>query len=438
MYFELPSVEAILKELFGRRWTIAGITLLFTVASVLRVLLTPDEFESETTLLITSVPTKSDTALADTLPEVFHPPVYEALAKSRDVLGQTHTSLLTAQAWGGNPPELRRFSQQLTARVQMVDETTRPMNFAPLLTLKAVGESPEQSSLIVDTWADVLLGAARKATRYEVAGAQQVQEKNRDMYLSLLEDTWAAKREQMSKADPELLRETISARVQTIQSVEEQLAQAQAEFASATQGLDAVVAALSDESERIELRRAPGDTEFWLSQQEGETSQSALTESVMVTEVMNPEYTRLIASANSLRETAASEQARVEALRAELASLVAQQDAARKSLAESEEVFAQVDSQLSYLNRAYQELAGHEATLQTGAALSTTESDGINPIGLNRLSDTSYAVEAQSVVGGKVLVVVAAILGFCVALVFVMGRFYWDFMAGRIGQATPS
>jgi len=411
------------RAAYQRRVFIIGVTVLAGLVGAIVALLSPDLYRAETVLVVTSVELTEDEALGAVIPEALSPKVYEILATSNDVLGKTLRALREKQVFETEPPKLRPFSQMVRASTQVVDPTTRPMNYSPLLILNAEADSQELASAIVDTWADVLIETARTANATRVSGAVElladVQARNRDH----LNEALAAVYESKAEANPEIALLEMEERQTAMNQIESQLATIEADREGFERQLNAARKSLAETKPIIELRKAPEDTAVWLSHIEDEGEENPLAGKSMITEELNPVHTQLEMDESNAQQNLMQQEGRAERLKQELADLQQRQNAAKKRFADYSLVQEQWQTEANYLKQAYTSLSTLEAFMTAARELTAPGPDyGVNPMGLNRLSDEVYAIEAPGLISGKVKLALAVIAGFVFSTLYVLYR----------------
>jgi uncharacterized protein involved in exopolysaccharide biosynthesis len=202
------AAHALIKNL----WLIIVVTALAGALAVGKELLFPASYSADTMLLVTGVEERGDTTKM--MPPPLSPKAYETLLMSSSVLGKVLDRLKTGGAFGdATPPELQDFRANLTVLVDVVDETSRPVNYSPLIRLTALGKTEELATKIVDTWAEVATAQAQRAAAVRVGAPAYMLGQEKVEFKSELETAWEEMRKETSVWDLNVLKSDLDARV---------------------------------------------------------------------------------------------------------------------------------------------------------------------------------------------------------------------------------
>jgi hypothetical protein len=419
----------IFAALWRRKGLIIGTAVLFAVVGAVRALLT-SSYVAETNLLVTSVTLHGAAAeqesVSGVVPGALNPRVYETLALSYDVLGETLDALVQQDAFPDEPPPLHVFRQRLEAKAKTVDETTRPQSFSPLLCMTAKAKTAELASLILNEWVSVTINAAREVNRKRVAPAKVLLKESREEKFNELKETWKAIQVAEAEDLPELLRQEMDERVTLLVRLSDSLVTKQGELDGARQRLALAETELASEPMFLELGRAPSDTAYWIAQ-ESKDGSATLEDKVMVSEEINPTYMSIRNSVHSTSEKVAALEAEVETLREQLVEQQAILAETREQYAADSALLGNLRTQESYQKEAYLAIARLDAYMEAAQKLAAEvdEEDG-TAVGVNRISTTVYAAEDTGILGGKVSVVLMGTLGFLLACGVVVAQVLWE------------
>ena len=201
-----------LKALWRRAFYVVLIACLAGGAAVLKELLLPPGYSAEKLLVVTDINASGTTA--ELVPGAFNPKIYEQLVLSSSVLGEVLEELKTQKAFGENePPALRDFRSMLDVEVSLVDETTRPINYSPLIRLSVVAETAALAGAIVEAWSDKIMATAGDAVTLRMAAETETLAKQTADQRTQLEEIWKAMEEENALWNLERLKQEMSTRI---------------------------------------------------------------------------------------------------------------------------------------------------------------------------------------------------------------------------------
>ncbi len=406
-----------LRSIYAHRRFIVIVVALAFIASVGRELLAGLGHEAETTLVITSAPETAQAGLI--MPEPINPKVYQTMAMSSDILGQVLENLEEMDAFDGPAPELRDFRGNLGTDLETVDPTARPMTYSPMLNLKARADTPELSIQIVDTWADVVIDAARRANRLRIAGIGQAMVARTSDHKQELDGFWVSLAEETAEHDLELMRDELKKRQEHIHELDRKLVDAEVELRAAEERLVAVQAQLEEEPEIKELFRSPSETAYWIV--ESTTSNDAILEALeqkgMRSEELNPAYIELRRNLASTQQDVASYRARKQSLQEQMDEVRQRQRATQQLLADQELIQTRLGTEEQHMRTSYMEMAILRTYMESaGLIVSGSVDEDMHSVGLNRLSERIYASSDPGFLGRKGRVLLATMLAGLLAL----------------------
>ncbi len=201
-----------LKALWRRAFYVVLIACLAGGAAVLKELLLPPGYSAEKLLVVTDINASGTTA--ELVPGAFNPKIYEQLVLSSSVLGEVLEELKTQKAFGENdPPALRDFRSMLEVEISLVDETTRPINYSPLIRLSVVAETAALAGAIVEAWSDKVMATASDAVTLRMTAETETLAKQTADQRTQLEEIWKAMEEENALWNLERLKQEMSTRI---------------------------------------------------------------------------------------------------------------------------------------------------------------------------------------------------------------------------------
>ncbi len=201
-----------LKALWRRAFYVVLIACLAGGGAVLKELLLPPGYSAEKLLVVTDINASGTTA--ELVPGAFNPKIYEQLVLSSSVLGEVLEELKTQKAFGENdPPALRDFRSMLEVEISLVDETTRPINYSPLIRLSVVAETAALAGAIVEAWSDKVMATASDAVTLRMTAETETLAKQTADQRTQLEEIWKAMEEENALWNLERLKQEMSTRI---------------------------------------------------------------------------------------------------------------------------------------------------------------------------------------------------------------------------------
>ncbi len=197
------------------------VTVLAGALAVTKELVFPPNYSADTILLVTGIErggsAEHDEGTTRMMPPPLNPKAYETLLMSSSVLGKLLDNLKTSKAFGDStPPELQDFVQNLDVLVDVVDETSRPVNYSPLIHLTALGDTPELAKNIVNTWAEVATAQAQRAATMRVGAPAFILGREKKEYQTELDKAWDEMRKETGAWNLDVLKQDLESRVSLI------------------------------------------------------------------------------------------------------------------------------------------------------------------------------------------------------------------------------
>ncbi len=236
------AAHALVKNL----WLIVVVTILAGIFAVGKELLFPVPYTADTMLLVTGLDRaeKTDAETRGTermMPSPLSPKAYETLLTSSSVLGKVLDTLKKDKAFGDDtPPELQDFRTNLNVMVDVVDETSRPVNYSPLIRLTALGQTAELAKKIVDVWAEVATLQAQHAAAMRVGAPAFMLGREKGEFKTELETAWEEMRKETGAWNLEVLKVDLDARTELINTLLEKRRGTERQFEVAKSKLELV------------------------------------------------------------------------------------------------------------------------------------------------------------------------------------------------------
>lgn len=412
------------RALLARRYFILAFTGVVFCFALLRAVLFPStSFRAEVILVATSPIIVGE--LGEPVADTSSPKVYHELAGSPTVIEETRQRLIELNAFGEEgAPAPKDFAAALSAQINVVDQTARPINYSPLITLTVRSNEPELAKTIVNEWAVIAMRSAKTANYLRIGVAARVLGEREADQKAGLEAIWRARQEEeaafnlVSKQEELRLRLALIARlIEERNLTERNRDDAEARLAAAREGFAGMPSVL-------ELLEAPSDVAIWLL--EGDDKRQALDalqEKGMVTQELNTVYWDTRLAEQEALQALAGETAKLASIEEQLVALRQEQDALQAELSQRQMTQSRLLAEEEAAIKVYDELvvtAAGTATVATlvGGALEPGDGGDVSAVGLNRLSEIT-AIQRDSVLGRKGSLVVYSVLGFLVACAFV-------------------
>ncbi len=423
MFFQ-ASISQLLQEIYARRVFVIGVTVLVTVLAGIRMLVFPGiTYEAEVILAVTE-PALAKDGLSELIPEPLHTKSYANLLESTTVIGTVHERLAGSGFWKdrGDPPPLDAFAGQLKLESVTVDQTTRPVNYSPFITLIAKASSVENAQQIASMWSDVSIEAARQANGIRVASTVDVLRQQESEHSARLKSALDKLSKEESEWNIELLEVQSKLQVEATEDLRSQLVSQQLNLAAYAAGLEAIRTELEGIEPTLKLFRAPSNDVFWLKQQQspGSVDPESANEG-MLDEVVNEVYIDLRTREIKLAEDHAHAKAAVESLKNDIQTQVQERASLQQNLALHKYIQLELKQELTIAEESFGEVGHLRAFAEAAAGLANVDpSASTTPIGLNRIGEKVYVREQQSLLAGKLSVILAAMSAFVLACGYVV------------------
>jgi len=407
----------------SRRWFIIGVTAIIVAISAVREITLPS-YGAETLISVTSLTAGGD--LIDAVPDAFEPKTYERLLQSTTVFGLVREQLVEEGHFEGDPPPVRTFADDFWLYLDLVDQTTRPVSFSPIIRLNAKAKSPELAEEKLRAWADIAIEVGNKALASNVNAASETLAKQRDHVESDLEELRAKLRLEKASWNLDVIRMDIELSQIRLNVLIEASQTAEQDADESSRQLESVAAQLIDEKPFREYRKAPSDDAYYITKDDSaapDASDHSLQGSVMVTQEENLVYTSLKTQEQEFRASEAAAVAKLETLEDQIETAESDLEAQEAALAEHEMEQTRLEADLVIAMAVHEEIAKASSFSDVARSLTTEGNEGgTRAVGLNRISDRIFPVEIDGVFGSRMTVIIAALTGLALIVSFVILR----------------
>ncbi|MBW7865752.1 MAG: hypothetical protein GX580_17370 [Candidatus Hydrogenedens sp.] len=238
-----------LRVMWRKLPIIIAVTVVAGLLAVAKELVYPPTFTAEKMLLVTGMTQagERETVVAsDLIPSPLSPKAYEYMLRSNSVLGQTVRRLDKEGFWGEDgPPVLNDFRESLSVDIEVVDETSRPINYSPLIRITAKGDTEEEAIKIVNTWADVSVEVAQRAASVRVGAPAAMLTIQRGENEKTLEAVWDEMREETALWNVDVIQKELDARILLLNTFTENKVTVERQMAVAEEKLRLIKADLT-------------------------------------------------------------------------------------------------------------------------------------------------------------------------------------------------
>ncbi|MCX5769937.1 MAG: Wzz/FepE/Etk N-terminal domain-containing protein [Candidatus Hydrogenedentes bacterium] len=421
--------RACLKALYEKRWVLLLVAVVALVFSVVRlVFFTPGSYYAEV-VLVASTP-KQGSEVKDLMPEVYNPKIYVELVSSRTVLYETYQTVLESNVFPEDElPEFDDFASWLRASVRVVDQTTRPINYSPLITLWVWDVVPERARTVVDIWAEKAMKAAQTANLMQYGELSTVLKKQADLRKENLDKLWQALEKEKAQFDVTSKKEELRLLFKEMDELLHAQAVSERMAAAAEAQLAAIEQKLVGEKPLIELFRSPSDDAYWLLESNAQKEKKTSVEGKgMVTQQLNEVYWRLRADENRAAADLAGAQAEILKIKAQMDSVTERQNDLMAEVAQHEYAQQRLTVEEELATAIYKNVSTAQTILsETASVVHGMEDQTVYPVGLNRLSNLS-PVKDDLAMKSKLIVLSYTFL----AVVLAMGAVTAPIIGGRL------
>lgn len=410
-----------LKAIYQKKWIIIGVTCLAFALSVIKVIVVPPHyFEAEAILIVASPNVTGD--FGDHLSTELEPKVYEELLTSSTVLQNVLEKLTSEGTFGDDEaPKLEVFASMVSAKLKIVDQTTRPVNYSPLIKLVAQADDAELAGKIADAWADVSVETAKDANYLRIGVLAKMLDTQEQEYRNTLDGLWVKEEEEKAEFDIVAMSEELNVRLSIINGLISEQASLERSEAEAEARLASIRENLEGEQEFVELLRAPDEAAVWLL--EAEADRKSALENIrkkgMVTQELNKVYWDLRSQEQLILSTIAANTAKMKENEVQIGRFREEAKQMRQESAEHVLIQQRLGMEVGIASKIYGHIASAESmTTAVAAFLGGDDEDKDFVVGLNRLSQTTPVKKAGT--GRKAIVILFTMTTFFLSIVFVV------------------
>jgi capsular polysaccharide biosynthesis protein len=419
---------ACLKALYKKRWVLLLVAVVAFVFSVIRLMFfMPGSYYAEA-VLVASTP-KLGAEIKDFMPEAYNPKIYAEMVNSRTVQYETYQTVVEKNIFPEDMlPEFDGFADRLKASVSVVDQTTRPINYSPLITLRVWGINPDRARAVVDIWAEKAMKAAQTANLMQYGELSLALKKQADIRKKNLDELWLVLEKEKSQFDVTSKKEELGLLLKEMDNLLHAQAVSERMAAAAEAQLASIQQKLVDEKPLIELFRSPSDDAYWLLEPNAQKEKKTSIESKgMITQQFNQVYWKLREDENKAAADLAGAQAEIQKIQVQLDGITTRQKDLLAEIAQHEYAQQRLTVEEVLATAIYKNIS----TAQTLLAETASVVDGMDertayPVGLNRLSNLS-PIKDDLAVKSKLLVLSYTFL----AIILAMGAITAPVIGGR-------
>ncbi|MEX2015611.1 MAG: Wzz/FepE/Etk N-terminal domain-containing protein [Candidatus Hydrogenedentales bacterium] len=407
------------QALYAQRRLIFIVTLVAALLAAIYVLLIRQDIYRATVMLVATSPLISG-ELGEQFAEGFNPKVYEEIMLSPTILEATRRELIREGIFGDEePPRLEEFLKWVETQISIIDQTTPPISYSPIVRLRVRHFDPKAAEHIAVKWAEIGLEATQNANYLRSGAAVNVLLDQEDMQRQVLEDIWKQRQEVESDFNVETKLEELYYRVEVMTDLLAERVAIEGTIENAKAKLASLQASLTQLDPYLEVFRAPTTTAYWLMEgQQREQALEELKDKGMIEQEPNEVYWILKLDEQDAMATMAAETAKLESLNQQIEKLQNEQGQLQQDLSERQKALTALETREEVTKEVYAEIAGAATRTAIAATLVQTSDDRegmgmVNAVGLNRMSETVPVVR-DIVIGGRATILLFTLLAFIV------------------------
>ncbi len=420
------------QRVYAHRVFVAVVTAAtFLVSAAIELALVKREYDAEVILFRTS-PTLGEEGLAALVPPAAHAKAFEELVRSTSVLGGVLEDAIAQRVWGDekNVPDFEGLRKRLRTSTAIVDETARPINFSPYVTLIATDVDPEVARRLVDIWAERAIEAANRSNELSIDTATETLTRQENFHRQRVDKTLEELAQEKASWNIPLLRTELEEMLKLDGVLREKLLDAQANLAAEQERLRSVHERLALEKQYEYLWRAPSEDVFWMERLESggaspddASAFDALEGKGLVHQELNEIYIVLKKDEQETLAAIANAEARSKAIDAQIAALELERNELQSTVEEHDLVQKRLERQALVFETIYKEVAALDSFALAAAELVRPRAkDAVLPVGYNRLLPETYYRNHAGVTTGKTRVALITFLGLAFACAYVIGK----------------
>lgn len=379
-----PILLQCMDSLFKRLKIILALTIGIGVIWAVKEISFPT-YRAEAVLVVTPLTSRGE--MLPLVPKSLSPKAYDSLLRSDTAMNAVRKTLTDQGHFEqGSEPLLDDFRQDFSLAIEILDQTTRPIEYSPLIRLQATADSRELAKAMVNAWMTVAKDfASRTITRPVIASAERLAAEL-STHEAGLEAIWDELAKEKAQYDIDALRkeiELLQERYDMIEGEEEKTAR---DLAGERTRLAAIQQGIANEKPYIDLEKAPSDDIYW--QLKAESPASQIEDKAMRTQEVNQVYVRMKVEEQLSLGLVASHEAK-------LATLATQRDEAGarikeliKNLGEHDVIQNRLTTREALAKTVYEEVGATEGYAAVLAGILRESVDaGVATIGVNALYD---------------------------------------------------
>lgn len=406
-----------------RRRFVAIVTMLVFIAALIQAIFTRPGQVAEVMLLVSNV--RATGELAASLPSGLNPKSYSDLVDSLSVKGALYNRLAEEGFWNdaGGPPPLRTFLLGLSVSNSVVDQTTRPVSYAPFITLRVKRKTAEIASAVADTWATVAIDVAQRRVHVGNDATRTILARQKNSLHEDLAVSWEALAVEQATWNLDSIRTELDQLLIQQGQVQKMRIDMENSAVDAEERLAVTTELLKSEPVHVELSKAPSDdVVFLVDQESGPAALESLQKKVMVSQVLNPAFTAIRLDQSTAEQELAATIARLASLEKQSAALGARRAELQEELAKHDLKQKKMLLDVTELTNIYTTISQFETLTDVAIELATApgENDDFT-VGLNRLDSGVYTRE-YALFGRATKVLAVTALAAILASVYVFLR----------------
>jgi hypothetical protein len=413
-----------------RRLIIVVVAIVTVLASVREFASSAPEYRAEAHIEVTSVALSTDarfvSAIGDlrfAIPRTYPPKIYEDMLQSPAVVDQVIERLVVEGHFEeADVPAIDDFSRDVKLYVDVIDQTTRPVTYSPIIRLTAKAKTPELCIALLEAWTDIVIDVANNRL------AANVRAKSETLAAqgARLESELRELREQLQIETSAWNLDLIQKEIELAQKRQDLLIQArqiaEQDSSAASRQLAALSAQLSSEEPFLEYRKAPSDDAYFMSKDSSPgDSEDTVANDVMLTQEENITYTNLKTHAIESQATQASADARIETLDAQIELVQEHLDTQTAVLSEHSIVQTRLEAEIEIAQKVYADIAKESSFSDIALSLTNVSGEsGERAVGLNRISNRIVPTENSGTLSRIFAVLIAGFTAFSMTAIFLL------------------
>ena len=422
----LLSAQDVVRGLLAHtKLVIAGTAVCVIVGAAVALVL-PKRFEATAVLLHLPSPVKEaqdrDRQPVGLFPKILDVQDYRVLLKTDGLLAKVIDRLRADAVLPHEeveriaPPSRIRAATKI--EITVVEKTAYSSAYSPAITLYAYGQTPETAQAVAQAWAEIAVdesaGFYRKGKGAQIGFLTQRLESVQEELERVLVEHEANE----AVYDPEEARVRLTTMTELLAALEEKLADASAEAEGYGQEAAELRARMTEIAPKIELLQSPPMTALFLKQALTERSDAPGEQDDFqgyTTEQINPTYVEagtFLAEADKLHRGFAE---RKRSLEESLAQLREELEKKRALYAQYNRIRKRLEHEENAVGRNYLTVTDR----LTQAKIADTEQGDLGDL---KIASPAVLPDEKVAPNRKLVVVVAALLGFCVSCMVTLVR----------------